>query len=107
MGGWFSTEQLTVQAWQPMHLRISTSMPKRLPSMPGRRVGWNVGSPGKAARAVLAMPKLAATAIKSCKKPRLLGAVTALAVTPRLLGGALVLQVQPVPLLEQPEDSWG
>jgi hypothetical protein len=38
-GGWFSTEQLTVQAWQPMHLRISTSMPKRLPSMPGRRKG--------------------------------------------------------------------
>ena len=27
MGGWFSTEQLTVQAWQPMHLRMSTSMP--------------------------------------------------------------------------------
>ena len=26
-GGWFSSEQLTVQDWQPMHLRMSTSMP--------------------------------------------------------------------------------
>jgi len=27
MGGRFSIEQLTVQAWQPMHLRRSTTMP--------------------------------------------------------------------------------
>ena len=65
MGGWFSTEQLTVQAWQPMHLRISTSMPKRLPGMPGRRGGWWWGSGKALACAVLAKPKPVAMASRS------------------------------------------
>jgi len=73
MGGRFSTEQLTVQAWQPMHLRMSTSMPKRLPSMPGRRGGWVV--PGRltaaAGPAAAVRPKAVARPTRSCKKVRL------------------------------------
>ncbi len=81
MGGWFSTEQLTVQAWQPMHLRMSTSMPKRLPSMPGRRGGWVV--PGRltaaAGRAAAVSPKAVARPTRSCKKVRLVCCGTAAA----------------------------
>ena len=74
MGGWFSTEQLTVHAWQPMHLRMSTNMPKRLPFMPGRRGGWwgeVAGSWACAGALVAASPKEVATATSSCKKLRL------------------------------------